>query len=108
MREMLLDPRRAAPAAGVKAFHHEGPADRRLLDIEPVDIELVVVFGIGDRRLQHLLDVVRDAAARRGSACERWYAWRAERPRPRYRQAGVRPRVCSSQLLLARLSPACP
>src|SRR5713101_6717663 len=65
MREMLLDPRRAAAAAGVKALHYESPADRRLLDIETVDIELVVVFGIGDRRLQHLFYLMRDAAPRK-------------------------------------------
>src|SRR5947209_12789530 len=71
MREMLFDARRTAAAASVKAFHDKGPTDRRLLDIELVDIELVVVLGIGDRRLQHLLDVMRDASARKGQLGER-------------------------------------
>src|SRR3954453_13718363 len=66
MREVLLDARRAATAAGVKALHHESPADRRFLYVKPVDIELVVVFGVGDSRLQHLPDVLRDAPRREG------------------------------------------
>src|SRR5438132_5700544 len=71
MREMLLDPRRAAATAGVKALHDKGPADRRLLDVEAIDIELVIVLGVGDRRLQYLLDVLRDAAPRKGQFGER-------------------------------------
>ena len=39
-------------------------ADMRLRDHELVDIEIVVVLGIGDRRLQALLDVDRDPLAR--------------------------------------------
>src|SRR5215469_10770216 len=61
MREILFDPRRAAAAAGMETTHHKGPADRRFLDVKPVDIELVVVLRIGDRRLQHLLHIVGDA-----------------------------------------------
>ena len=68
MREHLLDPRRAAAAAGMEALHDKSPADRRLLDEEAVDVELVVVLGIGDRRLQHLLDVLRDAPAEKVSS----------------------------------------
>ena len=68
---MLFDPRRAAAAAGMEALHDKGAADRRFLDVEPVDIELVVVFGVGDRRLQHLFDVLRDAPTRKGQDGER-------------------------------------
>ena len=50
----------------MKAPHHKGSADAGFLDVEPVDIELVVVLGVGDRRLQYLPDLVRDATAREG------------------------------------------
>ena len=50
----------------MEALHHESPADRRLLDVESVDIELMIVLGICDRRLQHLSYLVRDAATREG------------------------------------------
>src|SRR5438445_295356 len=66
MREMLFDARRAAAAARVETLHDKSPADRRFLDIEPVDIELVVVLGVGDRRLEYLPYILRDAAAREG------------------------------------------
>src|ERR1700732_1636800 len=71
MREMLFDPRRAAATARVKALHDKGPADRRLLDVEAIDVELVVVLGVGDRRLQDLLDVMGDAATGKGQFGER-------------------------------------
>src|SRR5436190_341521 len=58
--------RRAAAAARVETLHDKSPADRRFLDIEPVDIELVVVLGVGDRRLEYLPYILRDAAAREG------------------------------------------
>ena len=63
---MLFDACRSAPPAGVKPLQHKGATDGGLLDIEAIDIELVVVFGIGDRRLQHLLDVAGDAAMGKG------------------------------------------
>src|SRR5438045_4595578 len=66
MREMLFDARRAAAAARVETLHDKSPADRRFLDIEPVDIELVVVLGVGDRRLEYLPYILRDTAAREG------------------------------------------
>src|SRR5205814_3857266 len=66
MREMLFDARRAAAAARVETLHDKSPADRRFLDIEPVDIELVVVLGVGDCRLEYLPHILRDAAAREG------------------------------------------
>ena len=40
----------AAAGAGVKALHHQARADDGLGDVEPVDVELMVVLGIGDRR----------------------------------------------------------
>src|ERR1700756_1795904 len=71
MSEKLLDPRRAAAAAGVKPLQDKGAANRGLLDIEAVDIELVIVLGIGDRRLQHLLDLAGDPAVRKGEFGQR-------------------------------------
>ena len=65
MSEKLLDPRRATAAAGVKPLQDKGAADRSLLDIKAVDIELVIVLGIGDRSLQHLLDLVGNSAVRK-------------------------------------------
>src|SRR6266849_3156145 len=38
---------------------------------QPIDVELVVVLGIGDRRLQDLLDVLGDPARREGQLGER-------------------------------------
>src|SRR5579872_3769910 len=71
MREMLFDFRRTAAAASMEAAHHKSPAHCRLLDVKAVDIELVVVFSVGDRRLQHLFDVLRDTPARKGELGER-------------------------------------
>src|SRR5712671_6746222 len=71
MRRHFLDSRRAPAASGVKPFQYESPADRGLLYKQAVDIELMVVFGIGDRRLQNLSDVARDAAPREGQFRER-------------------------------------
>src|SRR5262249_1430566 len=71
MRKILLDSRRATAAARVKTLHHKSPADRSFLDVKPVDIELMVVLRVGDRRLQHLLDVLRNPAARERELGER-------------------------------------
>src|SRR6266478_2323049 len=65
MREHLLDASRAPTASGVEPLQYESPADRGLLDKKAVDIELVIVFGIGDRRLQNLSDIARYAAPRK-------------------------------------------
>src|SRR5215467_11223399 len=64
MREHLFYTRRASAAPGVKPLQYESPADGRLFDKQAVDIELMVVFGIGDCRLQNLPDVARYAAPR--------------------------------------------
>src|SRR5690242_9192794 len=69
--EIFLDLSGAAAAARVEALQGEGPPDRRLLDVELVDVELVVVLGVGDRRLQHLLDVLGDAARREAELGQR-------------------------------------
>src|SRR5258708_5432502 len=71
MREIFLDAGGAAAAAGVEALHDKGAADRRLLDVEAAGLRLVVVLGIGDRGLQYLLDLVRDAPARKGQIGDR-------------------------------------
>jgi len=62
MRKHFLDPRGAPAASSVKPLQHESSADCGFLDKEAVDIELVIVFGIGDRRLQNLPDIARYAA----------------------------------------------
>ena len=51
--------RRAAAGAGREALHRDRLADARLGDDERVDVEIVVVLGIGDRRGEHLADVDR-------------------------------------------------
>ena len=51
-----------------KRFIAKRLADVRLGDDQPVDVELVVVLGIGDRRLQHLLHRRRRCGAWRRSA----------------------------------------
>ena len=49
--EMLFYPCRSAPAAGVKPLQHKRSTYGSLLDVEAIDIELVVVFGVSDRCL---------------------------------------------------------
>src|SRR6478672_10440322 len=71
MRKHLLDACRAPAASRVKPFQYKSPADRGLLHEQAVDVELVIVFGIRDRRLQNLSDVARDAAPGEGQFRER-------------------------------------
>src|SRR5260370_32609201 len=71
MRKHLLDACRAPTASGVEPFQYKSPADRGLLHEKAVDVELVIVFGIGDRRLQNLSDVARDAAPGEGQFGDR-------------------------------------
>src|SRR5215470_1683000 len=67
-----LDDRGAATAgAGVEPLHHEAAPDRRLGDVEAVDVELVIILGVGDRRLQHLADVLGDPTLVEGQARQR-------------------------------------
>src|SRR5258708_36271758 len=66
MAEWLDDAGGAAAAARLEALHDESLADRRLGNDQAVDVEIVVVLGIGDGRVEHLLDVLRDALLREG------------------------------------------
>src|SRR5215471_4554853 len=64
VRERLENLARAAAAAGVETLDHQALADVGLRDDEIVDVELVVVLGVGDRRLQALAHVLGDSLAR--------------------------------------------
>src|SRR5262249_43994888 len=61
----LQDAGAAAAGARVEALHDHAAPDRGLRHIQPIDIELVVVLGIGDRRLEHTLHRAGDAALRK-------------------------------------------
>src|SRR5579863_7834502 len=71
LRERFENPARTATAARCKTLHHDAVADMRLGDNQIVDIEIVIVLGIGDRRFQALLDVDRDPLARKLQIGER-------------------------------------
>src|SRR5215510_5230905 len=62
VRERLENLARAA--AGVETLDHQALADMGLGDDQVVDVELVVVLGVGDRRLQALAHVLGDSLAR--------------------------------------------
>src|SRR6266403_1678109 len=64
LRKWFKDTARAATAARRETLHHDAIADMRLGDDQIVDIEIVIVLGVGDRRFQALLDVDRDPLAR--------------------------------------------
>src|SRR6202166_336070 len=64
LREWFKDTARAATAARCETLHDDAVADMRLGDDQIVDIEVVIVLGVGDRRFQALLDVDRDPLAR--------------------------------------------
>src|SRR5258707_14741630 len=66
MAERLDDAGGAAAAARLEALHDEALADRRLGNDQAIDVEIVVVLGIGDGRIEDLLDVLRDALLREG------------------------------------------
>jgi hypothetical protein len=70
VRERLLDP--ADPAAGTRRKRFmTRPCPHSLGNHKLVDVEIVVVFRIGDGRLERLLDVAGDAAAREGQVGQR-------------------------------------
>ena len=71
MRERLLDAPGAAARARAEALHDQRLADKGLGDDEIVDIEIVVVLGVGDRALQGLLDIAGDPLARELEVGER-------------------------------------
>jgi len=60
--EPLLDGRRTATAAGMETLHDNAAAHFGQLHDQLVDIELVVVLGIGDRALKRLFHLLGDAA----------------------------------------------
>jgi hypothetical protein len=64
LREELLDASRMTACTGMEALHHHAFADARFPDDEVIDIEVVIVFRVGDRRLQNLLDRSRNALGR--------------------------------------------
>src|SRR5438445_7163391 len=61
MAERLDDAGGAAAAAGVEPLHHQALADRGLGHDQAIDVEIVVVLGVGDGRVQSLPDVLGDA-----------------------------------------------
>src|SRR6202051_4845616 len=71
LREWFVDTPRTATAARCETLHHDAIAEMRLGDDQIVDIEIMVVFGIGYRRFQALLDVDRDPLARKLQIGER-------------------------------------
>src|SRR5579871_3198283 len=71
MREALADLADAATAARRPALQHQGGPDMRLGDDQRVDVELVVVLGIGYRRFERPLDVAGDPLAAEGEVGER-------------------------------------
>src|SRR5580692_5936076 len=71
LREWFKNTARTATAARCETLHHDAVADMGLGDDQIVDIEVVVVLGIGDRRFQTLLDVDRNPLARKLQIGER-------------------------------------
>src|SRR5262249_29898833 len=67
----LLDATRVATRSGVKALHHHALADARLSDDEIVDVQVVIVLGVCDRRLQNLLDRSGNTLARERKLVQR-------------------------------------
>src|SRR3546814_2042024 len=66
-----LDPPDPAARPRTEGTHPHALADEGLLHVEAVDIELVVVLGVGDRRLQRLLHGVGDPALGEGQRRDR-------------------------------------
>src|SRR6185312_2374215 len=62
IRPRLQDAGAAATRPGVKALHDHATPDRGFRHVQPIHVELMVVLGIGDRRLQHPLHRAGDAA----------------------------------------------
>src|SRR5205807_198127 len=65
VRKGLDNAARATARARMETLHDQRLADVRLGNDQVVDVEVVVVLGIGDRRLQAFLDIARDALARK-------------------------------------------
>src|SRR5712671_1725934 len=71
VRKWLEDSSDAATATRGVTFDNERLADKGLRDDQIVDIEIVVVFSVGDGGLQALLDVARYPLAREFQIGER-------------------------------------
>src|SRR5450432_627224 len=71
LREWAKYTARTATAARCETLHHDAVADMRLSHDQLVDVEVVIVLGVGDRRFQALLDVDRDPLARKLQVGER-------------------------------------
>src|ERR1044072_7493101 len=69
--ERFDDAAGAAAGARREPLHRDRLADRGLGDDERVDVEIVVVLGIGDRRGEHLPDVPRHRLGREAEDVER-------------------------------------
>ena len=59
-RERFDDAAGAATRTSVKTLHDQRLADERLGDDQTVDVELVIVFGIGDGGLDETLEAMRE------------------------------------------------
>src|SRR6185312_10536162 len=70
LRERLFHAGAAAARTRVEPLQHHVLADAGLADDEIVDRQVVIVFGVGDGRLQHLLHYLRDALGREGERVE--------------------------------------
>src|SRR6516225_6262203 len=71
LRERFKDTARAATAARCETFHDDAVADMRFRNDQIVDVEIVIVLGVRDRRFQALLDITRDPLARKLQVRER-------------------------------------
>src|SRR5206468_7529704 len=65
VRKRLDNAARAPTRTGMETFHHQRLADMGFGDYQIVDVEVVVVLGIGNCRLQALPDVTGDPLARK-------------------------------------------
>lgn len=63
MRERLFNAGCTTTATSVETLHGDGLANIGLGDDESVDVEVMVVFRIGNRRFERLLDGPCDALA---------------------------------------------
>src|SRR5258708_25542047 len=61
MAERLYDAGGAAAAPRLEALHDQALADGGFGHDQAVDVEIVVVLGVGDGRVQRLADVLGDA-----------------------------------------------
>ena len=72
LAERLDDAARAAAGAGGETLHRDRLADAGFGDDQSIDVEVVVVLGIGDGRREHLADVVGHALGRELQNVERF------------------------------------